>query len=280
MEYQRFAGLPLISGKTGLALLSLLAMTACQSSSLPVAQDYPTIRQPMIESAAQWQQIADEIWTQVDTTLKNGGYTETSISLEPPAQQTQFTKAMDGFLFTEAVSHGVNVAPRSDFTLTYNVQIVHYEPLTDEQPSPSKTGNDGWDDSDTTTEMILTISVTDDHSVRIRESKVFYIDDADIGLYMTKDAASSAEMKISNSGLVSSNWYADNPHDVEPIARHDANSFALMVDPVSGPIHSVNEATPIAAAHCAKVGMSEAKYIGQSYPTNDRKQIRLQYECL
>lgn len=271
MKYQRSAGI-------AFAFASCLLAVGCVSS-VP-DQQYYSSQQPMIESAANWQQIAGEIWDQVHTTLENGGYHETAISLEPPAQQTQFTKAMDSFLLTEAVSHQVNVQPHSQFTLTYNVQIVHYEPLADEQPSQSKTGNDGWSDENSTSEMILSISVTDDHSVRIRQSKVFFIDDADIGLYQSKDAGQSAEMKISNSGLVSSNWYSDNPHDVEPIARRDANSFSLMVDPMSGPIHSVNEATPIAAAHCAKVGMSEAKYTGESYPTNSRKQIRLQYECL
>ncbi len=85
---------------------------------------------------------------------------------------------------------------------------------------------------------------------------------------------------MSEAPVVSSNWYADNPHSVEPIAVHEANQFALMVDPKNGPIRTMENATTVAAAHCGKVGKAEAKYISESYPTNDRSQIRLEYECL
>ncbi len=278
MAYTRAQGKLFVPGRaSALAVAALLSLTGCNSQR-PLATNFPNTYQPVVESAGHWQQIASEIWDQVNGTLEAAGYHETTIGLESPVQQTQFTKALDGFLFSEAVNHSVSVTPDAPFTISYAVQMIHYEPLAGETAIVSSTGNDGWSDSENTTEMILTISVTDGSSVRIRQSKVFYIDDADTSLYEV--SKTSAADNISNSPLVSSNWYSANPHEVEPIARRDANSFALMVDPKAGPIHTVNEATPVAAAHCAKAGMAQAKYLSESYPTNDRSQIRLQYECM
>jgi hypothetical protein len=280
MNHKRLAKRSSLFSTMGFLALGIGSLAGCTSGagSIPSSTSYDPAPQPMIESASNWQQIAADVFKQVNDTLENGGYHETSIGLESPTQQTQFTRALDGFLFTEAVNHGVSVTPRAPFTLTYNVQVLHYEPLAGDPPPVTTTGNDNWVDNETTTEMVLTISVTDGSSVRIRQSKVYYIDDADIGLYEV--VKTGEDKSVSDSPLVSSNWYAANPHDVEPQARRESNSFSLMVDPAHGPIHSVNEATPIAAAHCAKVGMSEAKFDSESYPTNDRRQIKLEYECL
>jgi hypothetical protein len=42
----------------------------------------------------------------------------------------------------------------------------------------------------------------------------------------------------------------------------------------------VKGATTVAGKHCATLGMDQARYISQAFPTNDRNQIRVVYECM
>ncbi len=95
-----------------MSVAALLALTACQGpSAVPVAETFPTVHQQIVESAADWQMITADMWGEVTASLEAGGYHVATIGLESPAQKTQFTAALDDFLFTQAVSHGVAVSP-------------------------------------------------------------------------------------------------------------------------------------------------------------------------
>ena len=187
-------------------------------------------------------------------------------------------------MFTEAVDHGVAVAQGSPFTLTYDTQIIQHVP-DGSVPAPLLTpGTIGASASaggneDSSTQLVLNVSVTDGNTVRIRESRVFNIADGDMGLYQAGHADKSVA-ELSNEPLVSSNWYSDTPHDVLPIAMHDDNQFAIMVDHAHGPVHTLSESSTVAAQHCATLGMNQAKFISQGFPTNDRSEIRVTYECM
>ena len=133
----------------------------------------------------------------------------------------------------------------------------------------------GWTPSGSDTEMILTFSVTDGTSVRLRESKVYYIADGDADLYQA--GGGSAGQK--NNALLSSNWYADNPHSVDREVKAEANQFNLMIDTEHGPLHTIAEATQAAAAHCGTVGRSQVKFISEAYPGNDRSTVVTRFEC-
>jgi hypothetical protein len=263
----------------GLALLATAAVSlagcAEPSTSYSISQEHST------PAATSWQDAAANMWQEVSQRLEAGGFHETQISIEPPGQQTAFTQALDNFLFTEAVDHGVAVAQGADFTVTYDTQIVHHADsqdvaapvLTPDVVNASDVQSGGTD------EVILNVSVTDGNSVRIRESRVFNVPDGDIGLYQDQHGDVTAKA-LENKPVVASNWYSDNPHDVLPIAMHEDNQFAIMVDRINGPVHDVNAATDVAGKHCSTLGMSQAKYISQGYPTNDRNQIRVVYECM
>jgi hypothetical protein len=262
-----------------------------------------------MQSAAHWQMVAADMWTEISRRLKAGGYSETAIGLEPPAAHSQFSKAMDNFLFTEIVNHGVAVSPAAQFTITYNVQVLQYhdhdapvEPglftgvagagalaAVGEQDGwgigpaaaagvPLAAAADfvnGWTPSNSETEVILTFSVVDSGSVRIRESKVYYIPDGDAALYQSGSNGTSG----ASNPLLSSNWYSANPHDVDREVDHENNQFNLIIDHANGPLHNITEATSAAVEHCASTGMSAARYIDQGFPENDRNTIRARFEC-
>ena len=268
--------------------VSMLGMTlclaACAQPPAPDQTSYSLNEQERSPEQNSWQAVAASTWQEVSQRLAAGGYAQTQIAIEPPLQQTAFVQAMDNFLFTEAVDHGVAVAQGSQFTLTYDTQIIRHSP-DDSVPAPlltpgtvgASTSSGGGEDA--STELVLNVSVTDGNTVRIRESRVFNIADGDIALYEAAHVNKTAQ-ELDNERLVSSNWYSDNPHDVLPIAMHEDNQFAVMVDNLHGPVHSMKEASTVAAAHCGTLGMNQAKFISQSFPTNDRNEIRVEYECM
>ena len=299
---------------TGSGLAALLApllaigLAGCGSPT-PVPVSYPLTLQPEMQSAAHWQMVAADMWEEISRRLQAGGYHETTIGLESPAAHSQFSRAMDNFLFTEIVNHGVAVSPNAEFTVTYNVQVLQYH----DHDAPAEPGlftgvagagalaavgvNDGWGigpaiaagvplaaaadfvngwtPSDSQTEVILTFSVVDNGTVRIRESKVYYIPDGDAGLYQGGISSASG----GKNPLLSSNWYAANPHDVDREVDHENNQFNLIIDHANGPLHNIGEATTAAVEHCASVGRSAARYIDQGFPENDRNTIRARFEC-
>jgi hypothetical protein len=265
----------------GAALAGLLGLTACAEVMPP---SYSLDKEQKTLPASSWQQAASDMWQEVSTRLQAGGYHETEIAIEPPMDQTAFTQALDNFLFTEAVDHGVAVTPSPDsqFTITYDTQIIRHA-SDDDVSAPLLTPNvvDKYDDEapGSATELVLNVSVTDGTSVRIRASRVFDIAEGDVNLYQPNHGNKTAE-ELSNQSLVSSNWYSANPHDVLPIAMHEDNQFAIMIDHADGPVRDMPSATTVAARHCGSLGMAEAKYISESYPTNDRNQIRVVYECM
>jgi hypothetical protein len=293
---------------SGLAALLAISLTGC-GSPVPVPVSYPLTLQPEMQSAAHWQMVAADMWEEISRRLKAGGYNETAIGLEPPAAQSQFSHAMDDFLFTEIVNHGVAVSPGAEFTITYNVQVLQYH----DHDAPVVPGIftglagagalagagvqdgwgigpaaaagvplaaaadfvNGWTPSDSQTEVILTFSVIDSGTVRIRESKVYYIPDGDAGLYQQGGSGGNN----SKNPVLDSNWYAANPHDVDREVAHENNEFNLMIDHANGPLHNIAEATTAAVEHCASVGKSAARYIDQGFPENDRNTIRARFEC-
>ncbi len=261
-------------------------LAACAQAPVrdPASISYSLEQQQGSAPANSWQAVAADTWREVSQRLAAGGSAQTQISIEPPLQQTAFTQALDNFLFTEAVDHGVAVAQNSPYTLTYDTQIVRHNP-DDNAAAPlltpgtvgasaSRNGNE-----DSATQLVLNVSVTDGSTVRIRESRVFNIADDDAGLYQAGHADKSVA-ELSNEPLVSSNWYSDTPHDVLPIAMHEDNQFAVMVDHAHGPVKSLGESSKVAAQHCATLGMNQAKFISQGFPTNDRGEIRVTYECM
>ena len=289
-----------------------IALTAC-GSPVPLPVSYPLTLQDKMQSAAHWQMVAADMWQEVSVKLQQAGFDEKQIALEPPAKKTTFTTAMDNFLFTEAVQHGVAVTPDASFTLTYDVQVIHYASDRDGPATPGLiTGIagagalagagyehgwgagsaaaagvpiaaaadfvDGWMPSDSSTELVLTVSVVQADTVRIRESKVFYISDGDAKLYEGGGRDTSAR-GVNNSEIVDSNWYASEPRKVVPIALRDQNRFNIIVDEKNGPVHNVNAATVAAGEHCGTQGMSTAKYISQGYPSNDRSTLTVTFEC-
>ncbi len=290
------------------ALSGLLA--ACGSPT-PVPISYPLTFQQDMESAAHWQMVAADMWDEISKRLTAGGYHETAIGLEGPAAHSQFSHAMNDFLFTEIVNHGVAVSSNAAFTVTYAVQVLQYHdhdsPVTpglytgvagagalgalgwqdDWGIGPAAAAGvplaaaadfvNGWTPSDSQTEVVLTFSVTDATSVRIRESKVYYIPDGDAGLYQPGGGTGSAN--VAKSPLLTSNWYSANPHDVDKIAQEQANQFNIMIDRENGPVHDITEATSAAAEHCGSIGKSSARYIEQGFPENDRSVIRARFEC-
>ena len=246
---------------------SLFVLGGCADQQERVALVQPD---QTVDSAQVWHAVAADLWNEVSSRLAQNGPAPTTIALEPPAHTSDFSHAMDQFLLTEAVSHGVTVSADAPFTVTYDTQIVRYTPGAND--TYLFNGPD-YDD------LIVTLSVTDGSAVRVRESKVFHILDRDTGLYQEAGAQASEE-DLSNRSLVSSNWYSDTPHDVLPIVKHEDNQFSIMVDGKNGPVRNLNNAASVAADHCGSLGQDQAKFISQGYPTNDRSQIKVTYECL
>jgi hypothetical protein len=116
-------------GRLVSCLAILVTLAACQSQ-LPIAQSYDLTYQRKMQAAYHWQVLAQDISNQVINRIATR-VLPIKIVIQPEGPPTAFSQALEDMLITEFVEQGIAVltVPSEDtIVLTYDVQVVRYEP--------------------------------------------------------------------------------------------------------------------------------------------------------
>lgn len=205
-----------IAAIAGVAVLATGCVTPY--SPVPVATHFSTSEQKKLQASAHWTAITEHIEKQLVPALANGPRGALYVQ---PLQGTPFTRAVTGQLMTSLVNDGYIVAktPRDSLKVEVDTQVVAF---SGDRPQYKYHGERsalvagvwaltevghtalglataaiiaddayGWfrsqfSSSDTPkTEIIVTVSVSDDQRYYARQTSVYYTIDSDRSLYET-----------------------------------------------------------------------------------------------
>jgi hypothetical protein len=205
--------------KTAMALAAGLVLAGCASryTPVPLAATFPTTKQVKLQAAYHWGVIADNIEKRIVAELKKSPPRPVYI-FEPP-QATPFQHALAAQLTTSLVNDGYTVSrsPAGSLKVEMDVQAVtftanrpqyryHGQPsvlaggvwlLSEIEPPAllyAAAGAGAWDSyswfnaqfapGDTPkTEIIITVSVSDQYRYVARNTSAYYVADTDRVLY-------------------------------------------------------------------------------------------------
>jgi hypothetical protein len=204
--------------RSGLGLLGPLLMAGCAVpySPAPLATNYPSSTQAKAQAAAHWVAITSHIEKELLPTLKSSPNRRLYVA---PAQASAFNQALTGQLITALVNDGQLVAKTAAGALTVDIdtQVVEFSShrpqykfsgertalaagawvITGVQHTPAWiatvaiAGQDAYSwfhsafaPGDTPkTEIIVTVSVSDEQRYVARSTSVYYVTDSDRSLY-------------------------------------------------------------------------------------------------
>ena len=201
----------------GLAVALLLAGGASKYSPAPVASDFPVSRQPKLQAANHWAIITDSIEKQLLIQLAKAP--PRPLYINEPTQPSPFQRAMSMQLATSLVNDGYVVSrnPSGSLRIDLDVQAVTFSAnrpqyryhgekamltggvwLLSEIEAPAlldvAAGAGAWDAYDwfnaqfapgatPRTEIIVTVSVSDQYRYLARSTSAYYVADSDRLLY-------------------------------------------------------------------------------------------------
>lgn len=200
--------------KAGTATLATLLLAGCATgySPVPLATNYPTTKQAQVQAAAHWKAISARIEKQLGPALRQSPniplYVET-------AQPTAFGQTVAAELITSLVNDGyvVGKSPNGALKVDIETQVVKFTPNRPQyrfEGQPLTFDSESWAITDATapapgaprsrdayawfrtefaagktpeTEIIITISVSDERRYYARSTSVYYVTDRDRSLY-------------------------------------------------------------------------------------------------
>jgi hypothetical protein len=206
--------------RCGLGLLGALLMAGCAMpfSPVPVAKNFPNSTQPKAQAAAHWVAITSHIEQELLSTLQSSPNRRLYVA---PGQASAFNQAVTGQMITALVNHGQLVAktPAGALTVDIDTQVVEFAAdrpqytfsgqrtaltigawaITSVHHTPAGiataaiAGHDAYSwfhavfaPGDTPkTEIIVTVSVSDEQRYVARSTSVYYVTDSDRSLYGT-----------------------------------------------------------------------------------------------
>jgi hypothetical protein len=201
-----------------LAVVCLAALCGC-ASQVPLAANHPISSQKKARAVHHWDVLADDITSQTMASLKKHEIApETPLFVALPPDNTPFAKAFRNFLITRMVNRGLPVrnASADAVELQYETQLVRHESsryahipgtfsaltagiwvirdlaTAGSSAVPGAIGLSALADygmghyagGATPTEMIVTSSIVVDQKYLFRKSDIYYIEDADLGLFV------------------------------------------------------------------------------------------------
>lgn len=195
--------------KTASAILAAATLAGCASppyTPAPLATNFPSSEQAKLQAAAHWSAIARHLEKRLVEEMKKGPQRPYFIHENP--QATPFQRALTTQIISSLVSDGyvVSRAPAGALRIDLDVQALTFSPER-QQYRPSFTSNaisNGvWVASrqDPTarsrsafapgetprTELIITVSVSDQYRYYARSSNAYYVADSDRSLYGIKE---------------------------------------------------------------------------------------------
>ncbi|MBB3122218.1 hypothetical protein [Pseudoduganella violacea] len=204
--------------KAAAALMAACALAGCAMpySPVPVATNFPNTEQPKLQAAAHWDVIARHVQQTLSNDLKKASPRPFYVP-EPKANASEFEQALTSHIITSLVNagHTVSLTPAGALKVDLKVQAVTFAAnrpqyryrgeatalatglwvLSDIDPTVGAVGTVAALDTYSwfrakfapgatpKTEVIVTVSVTDQYRYLARTSSAYYVADADAALY-------------------------------------------------------------------------------------------------
>ncbi len=204
--------------KTAMALAAGLVLSGCAAryTPTPLAANFPTTKQAKLQATYHWGVVSNNIEKRLVAELKKSPPRPVYINV--PANSNAFQRALVTQLTTSLVNDGyiVSRTPAGSLKIDLDIQTVtfgagrpQYRPVGERtalpggvsmaelEPAPVsrwRAIGTGWDPFDTTnaqfapgatpqTEIIVTLSVTDQYRYLARSTSAYYVADSDRELY-------------------------------------------------------------------------------------------------
>ena len=189
-------------------LAGLLAGCAAPYSPSPVASNFPNTAQPKLQAAAHWGVIADHLEKRLVEDMKRGP--QRPFFLHENPQATPFQRALTTQIISSLVRDGyvVSRAPAGALRIDLDVQALTFTADRPQQRpmfSKARLSNEVWVDTEYNpggidrsmfapgetprTELIITVSVSDQYRYYARSTSAYYVTDGDRSLYGIRDEA-------------------------------------------------------------------------------------------
>lgn len=182
-------------------------------SPIPVSENFPITSQPKVRSAGHWAALSRDLVVQTKLRLKEAGASEqTGLYVALPANPTDFDRAFRDFLITELVKSGQRVMDndKAPLVLTYNTQIVKHNSYRPHHIPAGYTAlaaglyvlreaseivaaaltvaaadamSSEYSGGPTSTELLLTTTVTGAGRYMARSTDVYYVEESDTSLF-------------------------------------------------------------------------------------------------
>jgi hypothetical protein len=203
-----------------LLIVSLLMLLAGCASQVPLAANHPLSSQKKARAVHHWDVLADDVTTQTFVALRKAGIAEgTPLYVAHPTDTSVFAKAFRTLLITRMVGRGLPVLsePSLDaIELHYETQLVRHNSsryahapgtftalaagiwvvrdmiIGDTAAMPAGLalgaladyGAGHFAGGPTATELLVTSSISLDYKYLMRKSDIYYIEDADVSLFV------------------------------------------------------------------------------------------------
>jgi len=208
--------------KTAMALAAGLVLSGCAAryTPTPLAANFPTTKQAKLQAAYHWGVVSDSIEKRLVAQLKKSP--PRPVFINQPADSNAFQRALVTQLTTSLVNDGyvVTRTPAGSLKIDLDIQAVTFAPdrpqyrpigermslpggvsMAELSPAPLSTEeaiNAGWDPYDLNnaqfapgetpkTEIIVTLSVSDQYRYLARTTSAYYVADSDRELYGVVD---------------------------------------------------------------------------------------------
>lgn len=205
----------------GCAAVMLAMVAGCAQSPIPVAGNFDLTEQKKVRSAGHWQVVSRDVAKETLKLLEDAGVASNArLAVVAPEKASPFEQAFHDMLTTELVRAGRRVTPGAQdvVQVSYNVQVVehrskrpHHIPgiftmLTagvgvayglrnqhvDSQLAAAlgyagvaDYASSVYSGGPTHHELVLTTSAGTPDQILARKTDVYYIEDADVGLFRT-----------------------------------------------------------------------------------------------
>lgn len=200
-----------------LAVCAVAGLSAC-ASPVPVAKTYPMTFQQKMQSAHHWDVLAKHVADDMATWLPSSGAAGRALVIRASGEGSAFGRGFDGFLTTRLHERGFAIATEGfdGYRIEHQAQVIHHKgkaislkpgtftllgsgvavaKLAETGLSAGAVAGgavvagiaadvaSGYVTSETSTEVIVSITATDQGLVTFRRSFVFYVNDADAAQY-------------------------------------------------------------------------------------------------
>lgn len=196
--------------KSTSAILAAVLLAGCAAppyTPTPLATNFPSTEQSKLQAAAHWGAIATHLEKQLVEDMKKGPQRPFFIHENP--QATPFQRALTTQIISSLVKDGyvVSRAPAGALRIDLDVQALtftadrpQYRPsftnnmlangvwVASKQDPTAKSRSAFAPGSTPRTELIITVSVSDQYRYYARSTNAYYIADDDRGLYGIKEA--------------------------------------------------------------------------------------------